>query len=109
MPLMFSVCPNHNPILFPFMTYNRVTNNYNMTVATCGAATVYLPGNLSPPLDFSGVCVAQSLLFIVCPFVFFLLTVVLYVLPRLLITQTNNAVRRIKRMKAEKYSLILGL
>ena len=52
MPLMFSVCPNHNPILFPFMTYNRVTNNYNMTVATCGAASVYPSGEPEPTPGF---------------------------------------------------------
>jgi len=52
MPLKFFVCRNHNPIIFPFMTYNRVSNNYNMMVATCGVATAYPSGAPEPTPGF---------------------------------------------------------
>ena len=36
-----SVCSNHNPVRYSFMTYHRVCNHSNMTGATCRTGTDY--------------------------------------------------------------------
>ena len=60
-----------------FITYHRVCNQNNTTVATSVAGTPTLPEHLSPPPVFSGFRIARSLVFCV---VLFLLSIVLSVL-----------------------------
>ena len=88
-----SVCRNHNPTLSSFMTlkiYHRVYTKNNTTVTTSEAVTGYFPRLPDFTTVFSGVGVPESLVcflcsalqIIVCPFVRFLLAIVLSVLHR---------------------------
>jgi hypothetical protein len=40
---IFSVCRDHSPVLFSFMTCHRISNNSSITGATSGASTAYPP------------------------------------------------------------------
>ena len=82
-------CRNHNPVLSSFMIYHRVCNKINTTRVTCGAGTAYPSGAPAFTPGFSGVLVTRSLVvlfiflqIVVCPFVFFLLVIVLSFLVR---------------------------
>ena len=80
-PLKCSIGHNYNLVLSPFMTYHRVCN---MTVPHVEQELVILQEHPSSPSVFSGVRVAQSLIFCVvfCRslFVFFFLATELSVL-----------------------------
>ena len=60
-----SVCHNYNPVLSSFMIYHRVCYKGYKTGATSGVGTVTLPDHLDSSPVFSGVRVAQSLVFCV--------------------------------------------
>ena len=86
-PQICSTCRNHNHVLSAFVTYHRVCNKCNMTGATCGAGTAYLPDHQSSPPVVSEFHVAQSSVFcaVFCRSLFvlsflFLLAIVLSVL-----------------------------
>jgi len=83
-PRICSVCRNHNLVLYLLMIYHWVCNNMG---ATCGARPGYSSGAHEFTLDFSEVLVCSifrflcsALYIIVCPFVIFILVVVLSVL-----------------------------
>jgi len=41
LPRIWSVCRNHNPVLFLFITYHWICSKSKMTGATSGAATAH--------------------------------------------------------------------
>ena len=79
-----------SPGLYSFMTYHQVCNKSNMTGATCGAGTAYpfKAPEFTPGFQWGSCCLILTLVFcvgfcrslFVCPFVLFLLTIVLSVL-----------------------------
>ena len=84
-PCICSICCNHSPVLFSFMTYHWVCSKSNTTCATCGAGTLYpsraqrfTPG-FQWGLIYSFLYCALKV--ILCPFVLFSLAIVLSVLP----------------------------
>ena len=59
--------PNkHFPVLSSFIAYHRVCSQINITGATSGAGSAYLPEHLRSPSVFSGVRVTRSLVLSVC-------------------------------------------
>ena len=88
LPWICSTC-KHFPVLSSFMTYHRVCNQINATDVTNGAGTAYPSGapGFTPGFQwgscdsiFSFICMFCRI--VVCPFVLFLLTIVLSVLFR---------------------------
>ena len=82
-------CRNHNPVLSSFMIYHRVCNKINTTGITCWAGTAYPSGAPAFTPGFQGGFVTRSLVvlliflqIVVCPFVLFLLVIVLSFLVR---------------------------
>ena len=80
-------CRKHLPVLSSLMTYHRVCNQNNLTGATSGSTSAdpsgapeFIPGFQwgSCYSIFSFMC--SVLQIVVCPFVFFLLAIVLFVL-----------------------------
>jgi hypothetical protein len=66
-PQICSVCRNCNMILSSFITYYRVCNKSNTTVATYGTGNAYPPGKLEfTPGFFSVIRVAWSLVSCLC-------------------------------------------
>jgi hypothetical protein len=74
-PRLYSVCRNHNLTLTILMNYQWVCNKSNTTGTTGEIGTVYPYGmhEVIPDLLVS----TQCFHIIVCPFVFFLLVIVL--------------------------------
>jgi hypothetical protein len=85
-PQICCICRYHNSVLSSFVTVHRVCNTSNTTGATCGAETAYPSGALGFISGFKWGSVfsfLHSVLYIiVCPFVIFLLAIVLFVLLR---------------------------
>ena len=71
LPRISSVCRYHNPVLSSFMTYHRLCSKSYTMGAACGTGTAYPSGTHS--------FLCRVLLIIVCPFVIFLLAIVLWV------------------------------
>ena len=82
-PWICSVCLSHNLVLSSFMICHRVCNKSNTTDATYGVEMLTLPKHPSSLPVFTGVNVARSVVLCVifcrllCPFVLFLLAIVL--------------------------------
>jgi hypothetical protein len=85
-PQICCICRYHNSVLSSFVTVHRVCNTSNTTGATCGAETAYPSGALGFISGFKWGSVFSFLhsvvYIIVCPFVIFLLAIVLFVLLR---------------------------
>ena len=79
----FTASDYHFPVFSPFMPYLRVCNKINPTGATKGAGTAYPSGAQEFTPVFSGIRVTRSLVLcvslwiVVCPFLLFLLAVML--------------------------------
>jgi hypothetical protein len=78
-PRMCSVCRNHNPVLFSFMSYYLVCNKSNTTGSTCEQELKTLPEHLHSLPVIRGIHVAQSLVFCVmfCRLLFILVSLFL--------------------------------
>jgi hypothetical protein len=83
-PQICSTCRKHFPVLSSFMTYHRFVTRLTRRVSLVEQELLTLPEHLSSPPVFSGGRVTRSyvLLIVVCPFILFLLAIVLSVLLR---------------------------
>ena len=84
LPRICSTCRKHFPVLSSFMTYYRFLTTLTQRVSLVEQELFTLPEHLSSPPVFSGVRVSRSLVWYVCfidrcfcPFVLFLLAIVL--------------------------------
>ena len=86
-PRICSVCRNHNSVLSLFLTYHWFCSNRNTTGVLCGAGTAYpsTAPEFTPGFKWDLCCSIVSFLctvlyIILCPFVLFLFSIVVYVL-----------------------------